>query len=245
MSRCLPLTVALYHIRVFLNRFLNNRFKIRREMFSCLFVQIFWIYRLPVLYDHMSLPDKRKMGFKNLSGIIQTDRDNRTSRLFRNLKGPSLKGRRLNSSPVFLVPSGKYRWKSRSLHSQSPEESFSCPASDLRGPETGSIHTSSRWREEESSPSPFGNISGEPRASGIGQQNIEITSVISHKQDRLIRNILKSDHRSIYARDFQDTFKTPLHNPQGRKIAHLPVFFPISHSTKRPVWKESDRQPDK
>ena len=70
----------------------------------------------------------------------------------------------------------------------------------------------------------LGNIAGQTLAAGVSQKNVKIASVIPDKEYRFIRHILKADHCSLYASDPQDTTKSPLDNPQGRKIPRFPVF---------------------
>ena len=56
------------------------------KMFSCLFIQFFWIDWFAVFDDDMYFFYTREMCFKNVSSIVHADRNDRTPGLFGNFK---------------------------------------------------------------------------------------------------------------------------------------------------------------
>ena len=103
------------------------------------------------------------------------------------LNAPSLNGSRLNSSPLFRVPSGKMQMEIPFLHGRSLSKSFSNPLLDSHGRGKGSIKSASRWTEAVFFHFFLGNISGQPAAAGVCEQDVKKAAVISDKEYRFIR----------------------------------------------------------
>ena len=72
----------------------------------------------------------------------------------------------------------------------------------------------------------FGDIACQSFASAVGQQDVEITPVISYKKDRLIRDIFLSDHGSRHPGKPEDDAECPLHDAQGADIPGMGIEFP-------------------
>ena len=71
----------------------------------------------------------------------------------------------------------------------------------------------------------FCDISGEPFASAVSQEDVKIAAVVPDKKDRLIRDIFFSDDSCLDAGHAEDHFKSPLYDTQRAYIPCVRVEF--------------------
>lgn len=77
------------------------------KMFSCLFIQFFWIDWFAVFDDDMYFFYTWEMCFKNVSSIVHADRNDRTPGLFGNFKCTVTEWKHRKLFAIVAVPSGK------------------------------------------------------------------------------------------------------------------------------------------
>lgn len=189
-----------------------------------LFIQFIWVDRFPILQDDVGLPYHGKMAFKDGDRIIHADGDDGTAGFFRDLKRTAVKGQQTqlltgiagplrkdtDGDPVLDIVDGLKDGLQTFLGVVPVQKEAVDPLHPV--PQQGIAQHLF-----------FGDIPGQPSASGIGKENVKITSVITNVQDRLIRYVFLPDHGDLRSGDEQHKFKGSLHQAQTLVISGLLV----------------------
>lgn len=188
------------------------------KMFSCLFIQFFWIDWFAVFDDDMYFFTRGKCASK-MSAVLFMLIGMIAHPVFSAiLSAPSRNGSIESSSPLLRVPSGKMQMEMPFLHNQLPEGSSSDLLSYCLCQGRDSTDASSMWKEAESFPFLFGNITGQTPAPAVSKENIKITAVVADKEYRFIRNIFFTDHGCRDTGHLKNHFKAPLNDAQRTDI---------------------------
>ena len=82
--------VPLYKGMIFLNRVLYDLLAVNIDLLAVFFFHFIHIYRGAVLQNNVCFSDIWQMSLKNINGVIQCNRYDRTSALFCNFKGTGM-----------------------------------------------------------------------------------------------------------------------------------------------------------
>ena len=165
------------------------------------------------------------MAFKNIVGVGDGNRDNGASCFFRHFQASFFKGQH----PVFRMGiSGALRENthgdslfnvvnSSQNHFQSRLHIFPIQKETVQP-----FHPVRKQRITQHGV--FGNIAGQPRASGIGNYNVKIAEMVGNVEDSLIfRHMLFPNHRNFRACQFEHHPKSPLDNPKAADIRPIRI----------------------
>ena len=218
---------GLYQLRIFSDRFSYDILHMVANMAFGVLIKLIRIDRLPVFDDDMRLFDLRDMVFEDRRSIIQGDRYDRTSALGGDLERTVLERKHgqlftcisralredTDRDPIFNVV---HRLKDGlepllwilPVKEEAVKALHPCRQREI------TLHLF------------FGDIACQSFASAVGQQDVEITPVVSYKKDRLIRDIFLSDHGSRHPGKPEDDAECPLHDAQGADIPGMGIEFP-------------------
>ena len=195
-------------------------------MSFCIFIKLFRINRFSIFNNYVSLFYFWHMIFKNLGCIVHRDRNDRAAGLCRNFECAVFKRQHAQFITAVAGPLRENTDGYTSLDIiNGREDSFQAFLwiFSVQEEAVNTFHPGGQCQV--SFHFFFCDISGEPFASAVSQEDVKIAAVVSDEKDRLIRDIFFSDDSCLDAGHAEDHFKSPLYDAQRAYIPCVRVEF--------------------